>query len=188
MIIPTRLLRSSRRHRLRARERIRREAERIRASRHVPSGRIVQGPAAVFGILVIMLVLGGLFVARLRVRPARGRDPAIKARRDLYALRVAVERFRLDCGRYPASAEGLKALVLDPPAPGWRGPYVNLVRPDPWRRPYLYAVTGGAVDVRSAGPDGRPYTADDIGSPAPAAADLEGWAGDETPPGPGLTP
>ena len=90
------------------------------------------------------------------------------AEQDLYTLRIAIERFRIDCYRYPSTDEGLKALVLDPGAPGWNGPYVNIVKPDPWHTPYNYRVSGNSILLTSHGPDTRPNTADDIQAAPPA--------------------
>lgn len=59
---------------------------------------------------------------------------------------------------------------------GWRGPYVNVgtsaddFLTDAFGRPYLGAATG---QVRSAGPDGLPNTADDIAYP-PSPATVTG--------------
>ena len=88
-------------------------------------------------------------------------------------LETAVERFHMNMDRYPTSEEGLKALV-DPPstdAKSWRGPYIKLVRPDPWGSPYQYKFPGlhhpTTFDVWSRGgdkADGGEGDAADIGN------------------------
>jgi len=42
--------------------------------------------------------------------------------------------------RYPTAEEGLKALVEAPAGEEnkWRGPYIKLLRADPWKSPYQY--------------------------------------------------
>ena len=88
------------------------------------------------------------------------------AKRELTVLRVALERFERDCGRYPTTREGLKALVQRPLGlSDWDGYYVTLVRPDPWNHPYVYRCDEGRMTLKSLGPDGLENTADDIPTP-----------------------
>ena len=46
--------------------------------------------------------------------------------------------------RYPTMDEGLKVLVEAPAGEDkkWRGPYIKLLRPDPWGNPYQYRFPG----------------------------------------------
>ena len=61
--------------------------------------------------------------------------------------------------RYPTTEEGLKVLVEAPPATTskWRGPYIKLLRTDPWDEPYQYRVPGthhpNGFDIWSRGAD-----------------------------------
>lgn len=93
--------------------------------------------------------------------------PEEVARRELIVLQAALARFALDCKRYPDAGEGLAALLNNPGLFGWKGPYVTLLRNDPWGRPYLYRpdadIQGGIIV--SAGPDGIGGSADDIRPP-----------------------
>jgi len=118
------------------------------------------------GILLFLLLIGGLLVGRAKRMSPPGEAPRLtreaRAARELYALRVALERFRDDTGRYPGDEEGLKALVVNPGVPGWNGNYVNVVRPDPWRTPYHYALTPDGPVLRSCGPDRQSLTEDDL--------------------------
>ncbi|HRZ87688.1 MAG TPA: type II secretion system protein GspG [bacterium] len=88
-------------------------------------------------------------------------------------LAFALYLFELDNGRYPTTAQGLRAL-LEPPssfpyADGWNGPYIKKKRElkDPWGRPYRYISPGlknpELYDLSSLGPDGV-VSADDIGN------------------------
>ena len=75
-------------------------------------------------------------------------------------LASALELFYLDTGRYPSTAEGLRALVEPPPKIGrWNGPYIkgNAVPADPWGQPYIYraASPNGPFEVSFKQPDGR---------------------------------
>ncbi|MEN6625295.1 MAG: M56 family metallopeptidase [Candidatus Sumerlaeia bacterium] len=80
---------------------------------------------------------------------------------------IALERFKIDMGRCPTTAEGLKALTERPagiPEKDWRGPYIVQHMTDPWGNPMRYVSPGssGAYDLISAGPDGKFGTDDDI--------------------------
>ncbi len=84
------------------------------------------------------------------------------AKKELWVLKMALEMFNRDCGRYPASQEGITALINNPGELTWKGPYVTFVRPDPWRRPYQYTCTNDNMLIFSCGPDQTPHTTDDI--------------------------
>lgn len=88
------------------------------------------------------------------------------AKHELIVMRVALERFERDCGRYPTTEEGLVALVRRPPELiDWDGHYVTLIRPDPWKHPYVYRCDNGMITLLSLGADGIEGTADDIPQP-----------------------
>ncbi len=76
-------------------------------------------------------------------------------------LRSKLDNFRLDCGRYPTTSEGLKALADPPPklVGRWAGPYLDRQRAetDPWGRPYVYVSrSADTYEVVSYGADGKP--------------------------------
>ena len=110
--------------------------------------------------LSFVVIVGGIFG-----------EPAI-AGRQIEALTKAVERYRQDCGEYPSAPEGLRTLVVNGGAKGWRGPYIKEVPLDPWRRPYVYLTSIGSAppEVLSYGVDGKPggeYMDADISSRNP---------------------
>ena len=84
-----------------------------------------------------------------------------KVKADLATYRDAIDRFRLDCDRYPTDKEGFAPLLVKPIGlKGWDGPYLQRLVPlDPWARPYVYQATGPLIDngyvVKSLGEDGR---------------------------------
>jgi len=174
MIAPDRLQKHPRSKRKRAKDRIAREADRQRrAFRFPPGAGRERRPSTVFMVLIVMIVAAGFLLGKMGKGPGTARrDPRVVAAHELRALRIASERFRIDCGRYPLSDEGLKALVIDPPAPGWNGPYVNLVKPDPWHEGYHYACAGQTVLLLSRGPDRTAGTADDIIPGTPSSEDI----------------
>ena len=120
-------------------------------------------------MILVLVILGGLLVGRMNMSTQVSKRPTreMRAEKELHALRIALERFREDCGRYPTVEEGLRALVLNPGGvTNWGGHrgrhYVNIVKPDPWRMPYVYTVTNTAVVLFSRGADTRPNTPDDL--------------------------
>ncbi len=137
-------------------------------------------PVIILALLALIAVTGGLLALRSRetLAPPVRRPVATEiAARDLHALRVALERFRSDTKRYPSPREGLRALVRDRGIIGWRGSYVNLLRPDPWLRPYVYRVDEGRAGIASMGADGREGTADDIAPGEPTPDEVAGANG-----------
>jgi general secretion pathway protein G len=72
-----------------------------------------------------------------------------------------LERFNIHLDRYPTSEEGLKVL-MEAPADAeqkWRGPYIDILRPDPWGNPYQYRNPGTqrptGFDLWSRGSDNQ---------------------------------
>lgn len=106
-----------------------------------------------------------------------GRPPEEQLRVDmasvkaaLATLETALDVYEVDIGRFPTTAEGLSMLTKQPKdAKDWKGPYVKGEVPkDPWGYPYHYKHPGtrnpNGFDLASAGPDGKPDTADDVGN------------------------
>jgi len=173
MLTPDRLQKHPLKERKRAKARIARKAERERQSRVLPDTAIGRRPGVILLLVMVMFVLGGLLVSRVRMRPAGAATTRLlTAQGNLHALRIALERFRIDCGRYPTREEALRALVVDPGVAGWKGPYVNLVRADPWGRAFVYEPSDTNVVLRSRGPDGNAGTPDDLAAEPPSAEEV----------------
>lgn len=112
-------------------------------------------------VIAIVLILTGSvgFMAFRYVDRAR----LVTARSQIETYGLALQTYALDCGGYPTREQGLAALWSKPstePVPaGWNGPYVDRkVGPDPWGRPYEYAVPGPdglPFGLRSWGSDGK---------------------------------
>ncbi len=157
-----------------ARERIAREAEKRRKQRLALPMAGRRSPAVLFAILMVLLVTGGALISRITetTAPAQPRTRDMIAHQDLRVLRIALERFRIDQGRYPTAEEGLKALLRDPgTVTNWQRHYITLLKPDPWGSDYLYEPGPDSVTVRSAGPDLTPFTDADLVSPPITPAD-----------------
>lgn len=171
----------ARRRRLRAA--IRSDARRrIGLIRATPTGRALYRPRIIFGAIVVLAVLGAVLVGRLgRTIEDEGAIPRLRhAVNSLDALATALGRYRFHTGAYPTTGQGLKALMEDPGADGWLGPYLVQLLPDPWGHPYHYELReDGSIYLATAGPDFRLGTADDL-FPEPSAYDpgtawTNGW-------------
>ncbi len=108
--------------------------------------------------MVIIGLLAALVAPRFMRQEEKAKVKAARAQIEL--LGTALDTFRLDVGRYPASQEGLEALRRQPAdAKKWDGPYLKKEVPlDPWGKPYIYRSPGehGAYDLFSYGADGAP--------------------------------
>lgn len=117
-------------------------------------------------VVVILAVLAGLVVPRFAKRSEQARITA--ASTDIASIEMALDTFEVDCGRYPTTEEGLRALLEQPSnAIGWSGPYLKKGLPkDPWGAPYIYRCPGqhnvNGCDLYSLGPDGQEGSGDDI--------------------------
>ncbi len=124
--------------------------------------------------LLVVLAIMGLLAAIIAPQVLRylGSSRTQTARVQIQNVMGALELYRLDVGRYPAPAEGLRALMAPPAtANGWNGPYLqrSSALNDPWGVPYRYTDPGkhGEVDVYSYGSDnaeGGTGEAQDVGS------------------------
>lgn len=97
--------------------------------------------------------------------------------RELRVLQTGLARFAMDCKRYPDELENLPALLDNPGLQGWRGPYVTLLKNDPWGRWYVYqpGASNETGVVFSAGPDALEGTDDDIPAPTVSPDDIRSW-------------
>ena len=126
--------------------------------------------SVLFGVIGVLVIAGIMLVQKasettITQRPSKEGTTTT----NLVVLRTAVELFYRDCQRYPTTQESLKALVRNPApkVPGWKGPYINLLRNDSWFTPFRYELRNDSVVLSSAGPDGRHGTRDDILAPQP---------------------
>lgn len=128
---------------------------------------MAQGRARAFTLIEVMVVivilgiLAALIVPKVMSRPDEAR--IVAARQDIASLVQALKLYKLDNLGYPATEQGLQALVSRPstqPQPAnWKpGGYIERLPKDPWGRDYLYLNPGlrGEIDVYSLGADGEP--------------------------------
>lgn len=115
--------------------------------------------------LMVVIVILGILAAIIAPRIIGRTDEAkvTEAKIQIKNLETALKLYKLDNGAYPATEQGLDALV-NKPAVGaiprnWReGGYLEKkkIPADPWGNPYLYASPGlnGDYDIISYGADG----------------------------------
>ncbi len=110
-------------------------------------------------IMVVLVIIGILaaFIAPKLTDQAEGAKVRA-AIHDVKVLEGALEMYRLDNHRYPATDDGLEALTSKPAdAPAWKeGGYIKSLPKDPWGNPYQYLNPGvhGTIDIFSYGADG----------------------------------
>ncbi len=83
-------------------------------------------------------------------------------------LRSSLQMYKLAMNKFPTSEQGLKALVENPGAPGWRGPYCDEeALKDAWHQEVQYESDGRQMKFMSSGDDEMFGTEDDIVWPEP---------------------
>ncbi len=107
-------------------------------------------------VLAILALLAGLVGPQ--VMNALGDSKTKTAKVQIEDLGAALDLFRLDVGRYPTTAEGLRSLVANTgDFRNWNGPYLkkNTIPQDPWGYDYHYRFPGenGPYDLFSLGVD-----------------------------------
>ena len=124
--------------------------------------------------LLVVMVIIGLLAAYVGPKyfSQVGKSEVKMAQAQIDALEKALHQYRLDVGSYPATEQGLAALVNRPSNEArWQGPYLAKTPPsDPWGRPYVYKYPGerAEFDLLSFGKDGQ------LGGEG-EAADIKNW-------------
>jgi len=108
-------------------------------------------------VVVILGLLASLALPNLFRQGQKARAGIAKSQ--IATLGTALDTYALDTGRYPATEEGLGALISAPAGESmWDGPYLKKAVPkDPWGNDYVYssAGTSGAYEIICYGADGR---------------------------------
>jgi len=142
-------------------------------------------------MIIILLVAGGILMHVRCKSPEQYPSPAFTDAKtieerlkkeafdnttaEIGNLRLALEVFKRDTGRYPKTEEGLIALINRPGLYAWKGPYVTLIKSDGWKHPYNYSCSNETIRLSSSGPDGIPDTADDIIPPGITEQQRKDW-------------
>jgi general secretion pathway protein G len=125
-------------------------------------------------IMVVVVIIGVLAATIIPQFMGTTHDAKVStAKSNIAELETALERYNIHMDRHPTTEEGLKVLVEAPPGEEkrWRGPYVKMIRVDPWGEPYQYRNPGvhrkSGFDLWSRGADradGGEGDAADIGN------------------------
>lgn len=95
-------------------------------------------------ILVVLAIMGTIVtIVAPRLFAQLDRSKVVAAKAQAKNIKLALNSFRIDFGRYPTAEEGLDVLVKMPSDPNlqsqWFGPYLEGDFPvDPWGNPYHY--------------------------------------------------
>jgi general secretion pathway protein G len=108
-------------------------------------------------VVVILGLLASLALPNLFRQGQKARAGIAKSQ--IATLGTALDTYALDTGRYPATEEGLGALISAPAGESmWDGPYLKKAVPkDPWGNDYVYSsgTTSGSYEIICYGADGR---------------------------------
>jgi general secretion pathway protein G len=126
--------------------------------------------------MLVVITIIGLIMSLVgpRVLNYLAESKVKAAKIQMQSFSSALDLFNLDTGRYPATGEGLAALIQPPGTiPAWNGPYLKggVLPNDPWGKPYVYHSPGehGTYDILSYGSDGQE-------GGTGTAADIANWA------------
>ncbi|MCX7978159.1 MAG: type II secretion system major pseudopilin GspG [Bdellovibrionaceae bacterium] len=106
-------------------------------------------------IMIVLAILGAIFgLLAGRVTGARDKAAQREAKIQMGQLIQALQMYKLDCGKYPSSLEGLTK--ADPDCANWGpDPYYRSKITDPWNNPYVYSLEGSDFVLKSLGSDGK---------------------------------
>jgi general secretion pathway protein G len=122
--------------------------------------RRFQAAFTLIEIMVVVVILGVLAATIIPQFVGTTHDAKVStAKSNIAELESALERFYVHMDRHPTSDEGLKVLVEAPTRDKekWRGPYIKMLRADPWGNPFQYRKPGThhatGFDIWSRGGD-----------------------------------
>lgn len=90
-------------------------------------------------------------------------DAASATKSTIAGIKSACAAYKADCSALPSEAGGVRALIDNPGATEWHGPYLRGDVPvDAWGKEFRYRISNDKPVVESAGPDGTFGTPDDL--------------------------
>lgn len=127
-------------------------------------------------IMVVIVILG--LLAAIVVPKLIGRTEEAKrtqTRIQIKNIEQALQLFKLDNGFYPATEQGIEALVRIPeigrvPKNYRKGGYLDRVPTDPWGNAYVYVSPGAERDYEIIS-----YGADEVPGGEDEDADIHSW-------------
>jgi general secretion pathway protein G len=110
----------------------------VKYSRH-RTDRLAKRKAFTVLEIVVMAALVLLILSLTKPVFYSPRPAQRRVRQELTRLYQALEQYRQDTGSYPATANGLQALMKQfPGSTNWQGPYTYKIPKDPWGQEYVY--------------------------------------------------
>ena len=113
-------------------------------------------------LVLVLLLLSGVVTAVVEGYIKGASRRAQVTREAIDKVANAAERYRSDSGAWPPVADGRPGVIIDDKALLWVGPYMRKWPDDGWRVPLRYALPDGKPEIRSAGPDMKFDTQDDL--------------------------
>src|SRR5882672_3005138 len=102
-------------------------------------------------IMIVLAILAGLIaVLASKVTGSMKKARMNEARIQIGEYGKALDMFYTDCGFFPASDVGLKALLEAPSnCSNWGPePYIKKLTQDPWHHDYIYENTGSSYKLK----------------------------------------
>lgn len=113
-------------------------------------------------IMLVVVIIGLLAAVALpRLGGRVGMSQVKAAESTVKNIRLAVNMYEVDNGKYPDSMQNL---ITKGSEINWQGPYLEKaeIPKDPWGNEYQYTKQGNGYTVASAGPDGSFGSGDDV--------------------------
>ncbi len=147
------------------RKKAERELDAVRS--HALDVKTLRSPRVIIAILIVLIIVGGALVSKVDRTSAAAAISLSRAQKNVNHLATALAQFHYNTGRWPYNEEGLPALMRDPGAEGWAGPYIRRLRADIWDVPYGYRAPNPEAGqplplIFSCGPDRLAFSADDV--------------------------
>jgi len=117
-------------------------------------------------VLLMLLLVGVLATVAVAVFSGGAQQQEMNQTQvAIIAIGTALDVYANDCGQYPTSGQGLKALCTNPGVSGWKGPYLRQLPLDEWQQEMRYDMGNEYPRIRSPGRDGKFDTDDDVVGP-----------------------
>jgi len=115
-------------------------------AKHDPQCQDRRSGYSLLEILVVLAIMGTIVtLVAPRLFTQLDRSKVVAAKTQAKTIKLALNSFRIDFGRYPTAEEGFKVLTEMPSDTAmqsqWYGPYLDGDFPkDPWGNPYHYEL------------------------------------------------